>query len=400
MEVSIVESTFEKLTNDDKTITIAEDTVVNQEPVEVQETETNEFFCHDHHAKVIEEAEKAQEVLEAEVVEDVELPDITKAMEDSIENIEKASFYTDDEKAILKGLQLKSTLAQIDRVRADIVAARESTIIKPDENDKVYQMVQEKDLDEIKAMSIDEIDAWYAEKGIDVEKDNINYTTAESPEEQKIYRKDILIFFRELYDAEVQFAEEEAIYNKEIAEISDEMNEAIAQFGSVSNFMEKKFKSMIEAAKDKTEPEVYEAMVEAFDNGLTLKVFQDYAASNRGKKILRDFKVNKESEYVYRKYLKASKSISLKTDLVRFVNVERTHLGIDNPLRDNIVVFTIIHWIAMMVPKMDKKELTLAQITANRFNLNMNRLFSDGFETPDEKEIFLDGMKKIVEIVG
>ena len=310
--------------------------------------------------------------------------------------IDDESFIDDDNISSFKLLNLKSQMKDIESVTNNL-KSQASQFIKSSNEDldaQIDAMLESLTEDEIKEMDAEELNnALTLEDGTEITF-NIPFENEESAIN---FKKDYLIFRKKINEDTKKFDEEMARINAEIAESQEEFDEVCKTFGNINNLIKHTLKTKMEETDDEHKKELYQSLLDAFNEALTLDGLKEYLKSYKGKYVLSDFKFPKSSMAIYRKYKKVNDALKVKRDLKDFGNFEKVTLGEDYDKRPNIIMFSLMHYIASKANKGFDRAfgLFITQFTVNAKNLIYNK-----FDDEAEKDIFVNSLKEIIDIIG
>lgn len=332
--------------------------------------------------------------IEYEVVSENEVQ--VQNEDDETAFIDDESFIDDDNISSFKLLNLKSQMKDIESVTNNL-KNQASQFVKSSNDDldaQIDAMLESLTEDEIKEMGAEELNnALTLEDGTE-----ITFTIPFETEESAInFKKDYLIFRKKINEETKKFDEEMAKINAEIAESQEEFDELCKTFGNINNLIKHTIKTKMEETDDEHKKELYQSLLNAFEEALTLDGLKEYLRSYKGKRILGDFKFPKSSMAIYRRYKKVIDILKVKTDLKDFGNFEKVTLGEDYDKRPNIIMFSMMHYIASKANKGFDRAFGLF---ITQFTVNAKNLIYKKFDDEDEKNTFVNSLKEIIDIIG
>lgn len=306
-----------------------------------------------------------------------------------------SDIITDENFETFKLLSLKSKMSDIESIVDDINNQQKKFVNDIDDFDPLDKILENLTEDEIKNMTFDQINKLL----VDENGDPIEFVLDFNGDENKLnqFKKDFLIIRKQSTETINNFEKELEKINKEIAESQEDFDKAIAEFGNISTLIRRTLENRIDQATTEEIKNKYVNILKYFDYGLTLENVKEFCKSYKGQRILGDYVIDKHSEYVYRRYLKVAKSLAIKTDLASFTNLEKRFLDDEYCDRPNIFVFAIISYIASWHNKEYSKMLGLF---ITQFTVNLKNLYYDKFDNAEDKEIFINNIKEVINIIG
>jgi len=327
---------------------------------------------------------------ENSVIELEKTPEYTEVAE----NIDDTDFINDENVNAFKLLNLKSKMKDIESVMTSINNSQKNLLGDNEEFDPIDEALNNVTEEELNEMTPEQIDEFL----IDEEGDPVEFAIDFDGDEDKMneFKKEFIILRKQALTSFEKFDEELAKINEEIAASQEEFDKFVNMYGNVTNLIRHRIEERLETAETDEKKELFTKILTSFNNGMNLDNIKAYCKSPRGKNILGDFYNEKRSHYIYRSYLKVAKSLDIKTDLTSFVDLEKKFIP-EYTKRPNLFVYTIIHYIASM----HNKNYTKADgLFITQFTVNLKNLFYDKFDTPEDKETFINNIIEVFKIIG
>lgn len=310
-------------------------------------------------------------------------------------NTPSNELVTDENYNTFKLLSLKSKMNDIESIMDDINTRQKQFVSENDDFDPLDELLKNYTEEDLKKMSFDEINKMLVnEDGTPIE-----FAIDFKGDEHKLnqFKKDFIIMRKQVCTTMDNFDTEIAQINKEIAESQEEFDRAVSEFGNVSALIRHTLEERINNAQDKDTETKYRLMLKEYNHGLNLENIKEFCKSYKGRNIIGDYRIDKQSQYVYRRYLKVAQSLNIKTDLTSFTNLERRFLDTKYWTRPNIFIFAVISYIASFHNK-DYSKINGLFVT--QFTVNLKNLYYDKFDTAEDKETFINNIMEIIDIIG
>lgn len=340
--------------------------------------------------------EEAVEVNE-DVVEKTVEPTVG-AMESDVMK-QSSDFIDEDDVDSFKLLGLKSKLNDLSKI-VDKIKTEQNSILTGTEDDfaeYLDDIVNDSTLDELKGLTNEDIDNIFVFNDEPVALD----IPFNNDEEAYRFKKDYLVMRKQSLESIAKLDEEMAAINTELSQHQEELNHLLDSFGDMEGLIRSKLVTKYEETDDEYKKQLYSKMIAAFDNALSLENVIAYAKSYKGRNIIGDYRDSKKSHTVYRHYVKVMNDLEITTDLTSFKNLEKKFLVVDDNhiynKRPNIFIFTVIHYIASWY----NKEYSKADgLFVTQFIINLKDLYYDKFVKEENKEIFINNIKTVIDIIG
>lgn len=305
-----------------------------------------------------------------------------------------SEFVNEDNINEFKLLSLKSKVNDINSIMDGITNEQKKLLSDNEEFDPIDNILKNFTEEQIKGMSYDFIN----EILVDEDGSPIEFTIDFNGDVDKLnqFKKEFLILRKQSLTYFERFDKELADINKEIAESQEEFDKLVNEFGNISNLIRRRLEDRLETADTDRKKELFTKLLVSFNNGLDLDNVKAYCKSYKGKNILSDFRFEKNSQYVYRRYLKVAKALDIKTDLTSFANLEKRFLDGKYCERNNLFVFAIIHFISSW----HNKDYTKADgLFITQFTINLKNLYYNKFDTEEDKETFINNIKEVINLI-
>ena len=314
-----------------------------------------------------------------------------------IEVLEHEDFVNNNNVDEFKLMGLKSRVDDISSMMENVSNQRNSLIasdeeVKCDTLDKILLDMTE---EEIKALSEEKLD----ELLIDDDGEPIHFVIDFKDEPDKFieFKKDFLVFRKMTNESIDKFNEELEQANAEIAESQEEFNKLVNSYGNMSNLIRHTLEERLENAETDEKKELVKKLLDAFNNAETLDNIKKYCSSPSGNSIIGDYKNDKKSHYIYRRYMKVIQPLDIKTDLTKFTKLEERFLPEEYHGRDNIFMFAVIHYVASWL---NKDYTKIDGLFLTQFTINLKNLYYDKFNTEEDRQRFIDSIIEVIKIIG
>lgn len=210
-----------------------------------------------------------------------------------------------------------------------------------------------------------------------------------------VLRKETAQSMKELKDATNELQDYMKEYTAEMEELANE-------FGSVDKYIvDTLTKKIEENTEDSDRIELYKNILSMYTNASTLENIINYVESYRGKNVLADFLDHKGSMRVYNKYRKICAKCGIEQDITRYASFESylydaTQLE-EKKIRMNIFMFSVMHFIASQ--RYDELDQYFG-IFISQLVVNIKNVIYNNFPDSDSKFVFMDAVRRIVEVIG
>lgn len=343
------------------------------------------------------------EAVETEYDEEIESEDVFEPTENEDELLKYGvdGLVNEENASAFKFLNLKSQLTDISKL-SDQLKERSNYFINSTEaeddeleamDEYIENAIDKITEDEIKEMSDSDIDDFLTYNGTP-----LTFTLDFDDEEKyRTFKRDYLLFRKRTHDAIKSFDVEIEKINNEISKSQAEFDEICNKYSNITNLVIETLKNKYETEENEEKKDLYKKLLDALDYALNLNNLKEYLRSYRGRKILSDFKFPKSSMEIYRKYKKVNDSLNVKIDLKNYPDLESKVLGEEYNKRPNIILFSMMHFIASQYNKDIDKSFG---VFINQFTVNLRNLWYDKFDNEEEKAILINAFKEIIDIIG
>ena len=211
------------------------------------------------------------------------------------------------------------------------------------------------------------------------------------------FMRDYLILRKETLESNIKFEEEIAKLEAEIAENQEEFDKAIQEFSNITNVVIERMKELAENGENETTREMAKNILKAIDDALNLDTVKAFVKSYKyGTDTLRLFRSHDDSMSTYRRYLAVSKKLGCDKDLIVFSGLENNYLPSEYHKRPNMFVFTIMHMVATWKGKCDNDPYYGLFLT--QLYVNLKNLYTDRFDTDEQKTTFINAIKEVLDV--
>lgn len=310
------------------------------------------------------------------------------------ENISESDMDFMDDESIdeLKMLNLLSKRKDIQNMKDNIRKEQHKFMADENAGELLEAKLESIPIVELKAMTDEQIAELYTING---EEFKLSIDFGNNDKKEREFKRDFAVFLKNSSITMKQFDEETDKIEKEINENQEEFDRVVSEFGNVSNLIRTKLAENMEKTTDESKKKLYAAMIEEYDYGFTLNNVKKYYSSHRAGRVLGDYKDDKRSNYLYRKYKRVIDALKIKTDLTSFVNLEAKFLSEDHQKHPNIFIFSIISMVASWEKNIDaNKGLFLTQ-----FTINIKNLFYNKFDTEEERAKFIANIIDVMDLI-
>jgi hypothetical protein len=281
-----------------------------------------------------------------------------------------------DMKTMMDGLRKEQNKLIKDVDKAEIIDERLSSLT----------------LDEIEKLTDEQIEEIYT---IDGEPFELTISF-DSKSKETEFKKDFLVFMKKSSDTMEQFDKEMEKIEKEIAENQEEFDRVVSTFGNMSNLIRSKLVEKRDTATDESKKELYTELIREYDYGFTLEnVKEFYSNKNRARNVLGDYKNDKRSTYLYRRYMKVMSALRVKTDLAQFAGLENKFLSEDHQKHPNIFMFAIIS----MVASWKNENLKNKGLFLTQFAINIKNLYYNNFDKEEDRAKFISNIIEVMDLI-
>lgn len=206
------------------------------------------------------------------------------------------------------------------------------------------------------------------------------------------FKRDFLIYLVESNHASLEIDKHIDSLEKTLEESQEEIKELLSQYENLSDYMRTQLVHELDNATTPERKDKVTGMIVAFDDATTLhRVVAQYQQFGT-KTTVSDF--FHRSKDVYNRYLTVLKKIDFKTDLTRFDNLETKFLPERYHTLNNIFVFSIIKMISHKKAATRENEGTFL----TQLSVNLKYLYSDSFSKPEQKELFIESITKVLDL--
>jgi hypothetical protein len=213
------------------------------------------------------------------------------------------------------------------------------------------------------------------------------------------FRRDYLIFRKETNDALSGIDEETAKLNEAFAEYEADMDKILKEADDMTAYLKKTLAEKAEATEDEAVAQRYRDMITMIDKALTLEdVIEYYSNSFNARTAITNVIGPKKGKVTIKRYEKLISDLSCKTDFRRYGGIETKFLPEEyHEKHDDAFMFGIINYIASWYKNEDN---TLNGLFLAQFSINLKNLIYNKFTNEEDKNTFINAIRKIVDLVG
>jgi len=311
---------------------------------------------------------------------------------DSTNNDVMDSIVTDDNADEFKMLNLLSKRNDVKNMMNTMKNEQNKLIKDVDKAEIIDERLASMSVEEVENLSYSQVEDIYTINGEKFEL-SISFDTHDKEME---FKKDFLVFMKKSSDTMERFDEELAKIEKEIADNQEEFDRVVSTFGNMSNLIRSKLVEKYETATDEGKKELYSLLIKEYDYGFTLDNVKDFYSTFRARNVLGDYKDDKRSNYIYRKYKKVIQSLGITTDLASFAGLEKKFLSEDHQSHPNIFIFAIISMVASWAKNTNNKNRGLF---LTQFTINIKNLFYNKFDSEEERAKFIANITEVMDLI-
>lgn len=317
----------------------------------------------------------------------------TEVMEEvnKIDN-EFSEFVTNDNARAFELFNMKARANDIRRITEDI-ASKTKEYVNDEELDEFDKIAMRFKEGEIKKLTDKEVEEVYANNGNPI---TLNFEL-NSHKDTIEFKRDFLEFRRQSIESTAALDAEIAKLDAIFEESQSELDEIINKYGNMNNLIRTSLEDKLKDAQNDSQKELITKLLNNFDYAFSLENIKEFAKSYKGRSIIGFYRNNKDSEKIYNKYRRTCAMYKVKTDLAKFGGLEEKFIGLEYNKRPNIFLFTIMYYVSTFANKTEDKTTGLF---LTQFTINLKDLIYDKFEDPKNKEIFVNNIKEVIDIIG
>lgn len=303
------------------------------------------------------------------------------------------SLLTAEEREAIKYLNVDKTIRSLKERMADVNETTNGIIKNAEDGDMLDAAIKDFTVEQIKAMDPITLHRIYTVEetdqpiDLDISVDGSDYVD---------FMRDYLVLRKETMEANEKFDAEIAKLEAEITEHQEEFDKAIKDFSNISNVVIDRMRTLAEESEDENTREMAKSILKAIDDALNLDTLKAFVKSYKhGNDTLRLFRGHKESMDTYNKCLAVSKKLGFDKDFVVFSGLENHYLPEQYHKRPNMFVFTIMHMVSTWKGKYDTDPYYGLLLT--QLYVNLKDLYSDRFDTEEQKNTFLTAIMDVLD---
>lgn len=299
------------------------------------------------------------------------------------------SIVTDDNIKEFELLNLVAKKKDIASMVETIRSEQRKFISDGDLADKIDACLENLSVEDVENLTFDEVKEIF---NVDGEDKDMNVKVSDDNADLK-FKKDYLIFAKKSADTMTRFDEELEKIEAEMEENRKELDRVISEFGNMSNLIRAKLVDKINTAEDDHKKDLYERLLYAFDCAMTFDNVKKFYSAFRKRQVVGDYKNDKTSNYIARRYKRVLEAYGIRFDLTKFGNLEKLYLPEEYHKRPNIFLFSIIKMVSSWnIEDVDR----VNGLFLTQFNTNIQNLFYNKFDSEETKANFI---KNIIEVI-
>jgi hypothetical protein len=320
--------------------------------------------------------------------------EIEETTTETVETVVDQDVYTEKEQKVLKALHTRSEIADLEKMITDTVSKRKQMSLTDDEVDITFidERVKELTLEQIKAMSNDEI------KAICTNDDGDVVITLEDDQMSDAFRRDYVVMVKETTTALDGMQEEIEKIKVEFDKYDEEIKEITAGFDDLNGYMLSVLDRRIEAAPTEEAKERYIDIKRHMNMALTLdNVIEYYSNDYRARTAVANVKAPKSGKKVIKQYETVLTSIGSKTDFRRFGGIQLKCLPDEYKNRtEDCFMYSIVNYIASWHKNEDN---LLNAVFLSQFAVNLKNLIFNNFSKSEDRETFINAICKVIDLI-
>lgn len=328
-------------------------------------------------------------IIETTATEVVDAPAVTDGTGSPVMD----TIIDEDNLDVFKALSMKAQVNDMAKLCDNIRGKQDIYMENPDEDAAIVdERLAQYTVDQIKAMSDDELDKMF----ITDDGREINLIPPDTDVDMHKFKRNYAIYRKDSNEALKNLDEEIEKFQKEMEESEEEIAQILNQFNDMDEFIRDQLHKKIEAATDPKKVELYESLLQAMDYAFSLdNVVEFYSNDYRRRMVIPNYKDDKRSMGLFRRYKKVVEEVGFRTDLTKYVKLEKKFLPEKYHERDNLFLFAIIN-MASTWAKCDDNRMNGLFLT--QFSVNLKNMIYDKFADKDARQKFIDNICKVLDI--